>query len=591
MGGREKLRRWRISFHKSFSAAPTKPPPPPEFLCPISNSLMFDPAVVTSGQTFERVCIQVCLDLGFTPTLSDGSKPDFSTVIPNLTLKTAILNWCSKSGSERPNPPVYTDMESIIRPLLENHENDQVRVSERELLKGVSDTPRVLFSHAASEEKSRNLYSSTSSEESVIANGTPLLPFATRPSCFSYSSSPSTSSESIPDELTSSNNISASSSSSSEDETFVNRMKSLDVYEQEQAVILLRKTTRTNEEARVLLCTERLLLALKQLLNSRYAAVQTNATAALVNLSLEKGNKIKIVRAGIVPFLIDILKNGFGESREHAAGAIFSLSLDHENKTAIGVLGAMQPLLHELRSGTLRSRQDSALALYHLTLVQSNRVKIMKLGAVGILLGLLSDAEVAARVVLIVCNLAACDEGRAALMDANAVECLVGVLRNGTELDSESTRENCVAALNSLSHGSLRFKGLAKDARVAEVLREVVEKGSERTREKARRILEGLRGREVAEEVDWEAVMEGGVASYRVGRMSHGINSTDEDYVCVRNLGFFLDMGNSPYVFSMINRDPFGKREELERTHDSKRSQTDLIQFNFDLIIFFYSKI
>ncbi|KAK6123414.1 hypothetical protein DH2020_042837 [Rehmannia glutinosa] len=507
---------------------PLKKNPPQEFVCPISKSLMSDPAVVSSGQTFERVCVNICRDLGYAPTLADGSIPDFSTVIPNLALKTAILNWCSKTGSEHPNPPLYSDIESMLRSLMgsaENQTSPKIRVSERELLKGVAETPPFLYSHAATELNPRNLYSSSSSEESVIANATPLLPFATRPSCFSYSSSPSTSSEFIHDEATSSNV--SSSSSSGEDEVYITKMKSLDIYEQEQAVIQLRKTTRNNEESRTLLCSERLLFCLKQLLDSRYAVVQINATAALVNLSLEKGNKVKIVRAGIVPLLIDILKNGFEESREHAAGAIFSLALEDENKTAIGVLGALQPLLHELRSGTRRSRHDAALALYHLTLVQSNRAKIMKLGAAGVLLGLLKDAEVAARVVLVVCNLAACDEGRAALLDANAVECLVGVLRNG----SESTRENCVAALHSLSHGSLRFKGLARDAGAVEVLREVAEMGGERAREKARRILEELRGPEEAEEgaeVDWEAVMKGGVtrARYRVG-MSHGPNSTE----------------------------------------------------------------
>lgn len=80
-----------------------------------------------------------------------------------------------------------------------------------------------------------------------------------------------------------------------EDENLVEKMTSSDVYEQEQAVIGLRKTTRMNEEARAPLCSDQLLLALKPLLNSRYAAVQTNATAALVNLSLETRNKLKIV--------------------------------------------------------------------------------------------------------------------------------------------------------------------------------------------------------------------------------------------------------------------------------------------------------
>lgn len=313
-----------------------------------------------------------------------------------------------------------------------------------------------------------------------------------------------------------------------EDDSFVSKIQSLDVYDREKALIWVRKTTKTDEESRVTLCTEKLLSALKLALFSPFTALQTNAAATLVNLSIEKCNKIKIVRAGIVPLLIEVLRNGSDESREHAAGALFSLAIENENRTAIGVLGALQPLMHAIRSGSQRCRLDSASALYHLTLVQINRVKIVKLGAVGVLLGMLEDTELAARVVLVVCNLAACDPGRSALLEAGGVGSLLKVLRLGNEVASESTRENCVAVLYLLSFGSLRFKGLARDAGAAEVLEEVAKTGSDLAREQSRKILEGLRRREEAEEVDWEAVMKGGVghAGYRVGR-HHGPNSTE----------------------------------------------------------------
>lgn len=498
---------------------------------------MFDPVVVSSGQTFERTSVQVCKDLGFRPQLPNGSNPDFSTVIPNLALRTTILNWCEKSGAEKPQPPDYYAVESVVRASIPSNsststsrEDPSIRVSERELLKGLAENPPVLLSHATSELKPRNnhhFYSPSSSEESVIANNSPLLPFNTRPSCYSSSSSQSTSSEIISDEVPS------SASTSSEDDYYVAQFKKLDVYDREQAAISLRKSTRTDEEARVSLCTPRLLSALKPLLVSRYAGVQTNSVAALVNLSLAEVNKVKIVRAGITPLLIDALKGGFEESQEHAAGAIFSLALEDDNKTAIGVLGALQPLLHALRSGTERTRHDSALALYHLTLVQSNRAKLVKLGAANTLLGMLKTSYMAGRVVLVVCNLAVCEEGKTALLDANAVDVLVGILRNGNELD-ESTRENCVAALYSLSHGSLRFKGMAKEAKAVEVLQMVVERGSERAREKAKRMLVNMRRRvkdeddDDEEEVDWEGVLEGRVSQtrYRVGRATHNLNST-----------------------------------------------------------------
>ncbi|KAF8378332.1 hypothetical protein HHK36_029671 [Tetracentron sinense] len=538
MGGGKN--RWKISFYRSSSptSKPERKQPPKEFLCPISGFLMADPVIVSSGQTFERNCFQCCKNLGFFPILSDGSRPDFSTLIPNFAIKSTILNWCDAAGIERPQPLDLDSAEKLVRTLMasqeensqiENKIDDEKRtVSEKELLKGVAENPPVNFSHAATEVNHRPSHFYSSSEESVISTIpiTP-LPLATRPSCYSSSySSSSSSSEIVADETLNPN--------SPEEEEIVVKLKSSKVFEQEEAVISLRKITKNKEDIRVPLCTPRLLSALRSLLISRYSAIQVNAVAALVNLSLENLNKVKIVRSGIVPPLIDVLKRGTPEAQEHAAGAFFSLALDDVNKTAIGVLGALTPLLHMLRSESERTRHDSALALYHLSLNQSNRSKLVKLGSVPTLLSLAKTGDLASRALLILCNLAACAEGRVALLDANGVECFVGMLR-GNESDSESTRENCVIALYALSHGSLRFKGLAKEAGAVEVLREVEKRGSDRVREKAKRMLQIMRGRdekEEYEEIDWEAVLESGSLSrtrYRLGCGKKGstANSTE----------------------------------------------------------------
>ncbi|XP_043726354.1 U-box domain-containing protein 40-like isoform X2 [Telopea speciosissima] len=504
--------RWKISFHRSSPTAlkPEKKQPPKEFVCPISESLMADPVIVASGHTLERICVQVCKDLGFTLVLPDGSKPNFSTVIPNVAIKLTILNWCGANGVERPTPPELSSAEKLVRALIPPQEEKAPTKGKTEqdeendeLLKGVAEKPTMKFSYAATDLNRRPTHFYTSSEESVnTATPSTPLPFATRPSCYSYSSS---SLDNIVDETL--------NPMSPEEEEIVVKLKSLQVFEQEEAVISLRKITRTNEDMRVSLCTPRLLSGLKSLMTTRYSSIQINAVASLVNLSLEKINKVKIVRAGIVPPLIDVLKGGFSEAQEHAAGALFSLALDDENKMAIGVLGALPPLLHMLRSESERSRHDSALALYHLSLVQSNRSKIVKLGSVPTLLAMAKGGDLASRSLLILCNLAACVEGRTALLDSNAVECFVGILRKN-ELNSEPTRENCVVALYALSQGSLRFKGMAKEAGAAEVLRDVEVRGSERAKEKAKRILEMMRGSgrdeddEEEEEVDWEEMLD-----------------------------------------------------------------------------------
>ncbi|KAL1814696.1 hypothetical protein ACET3Z_017270 [Daucus carota] len=483
MGGNSK-RRWKFSLPKlpsSPSSSSSSPKtrikdPPKEFVCPISGSLMFDPVVISSGQTYERTSAQVCRDLSFSPTLSDGTCPDFNALIPNLALKTTIVNWCRTVGVVPPAAPDYYSLQNKVRALMGSYKATASPAS-------VPHAPNVMNRNGSSS------FCSSSSDESVIANVTVT------------SSSSMNSVEVLLDET-------VPSASSLEEEAILRKLRSLDVLDQKKGLIHLREMTRTSEEARVSLCTEAMMFAVRLALFSKFAGVQTNAAAAIVNLSLENVNKVKIVRSGIVPPLIDVLKGGFFEAQEHAAGALFSLAVEDDNRTAIGVLGALEPLLHALRSESERTRNDSALALYNLSLIQSNRVKMIKLGAVSILLSLLQNDDVADRVLLVLCNLARCAECKSVMLHCNAVESMVEMLRR---VETESTRENCVAGLYSLSQRNMRFKGLAAECGAGEVLSEVLSKKlSQLGRDRVRLMLSVLRGREAEQEVDWERVMEMG---------------------------------------------------------------------------------
>ncbi|GAB4845609.1 hypothetical protein Ancab_039011 [Ancistrocladus abbreviatus] len=530
MGGNGKFHKWKISIYRSSPSNSDEnlpdhhqqqpPPPPKEFICSICNSIISDPVVVASGQTFDSLCVQVCKELNFTPTLSDGTTPDFSAVIPNLAFKLTIAGWCNENGVVESRPLDYVSVKRIVKAFMgcgkevvEEEEEVGIMPSDRELIDAVAEKPDLNVSHAMTELAHRvNHFYSSSSEESVVISASPPtpLPLTTRPACLSPPSSSISDLESL----------NLNPNPNPEEEEFITKFKSRDVSDQEDGLIGLRKITKSDEHSRISLCTPRLLSAIKPLLTSRYNSIQTNAVAALVNLSLEKANKIKIVRSGVVLPLIDALKGGFNESKEHAAGALFSLSLEDGNKMAIGVIGALPALLHALRSESERTRQDSALALYHLSHIHGNRVKLVKLGAVPTLLAMVRSGSLAARVLLVLWNLANCADGRSAMLDRNAVEVLVGLLRRN-EFDCESTRENCVAALYALSHGSLRFKALAKQAGAVEVLKEVEATGSERAREKAQRILMAMKGREVGEAM-WDGILDSAGLSGTLCRVDGG---------------------------------------------------------------------
>ncbi|KAK7316401.1 hypothetical protein VNO77_35414 [Canavalia gladiata] len=512
--------KWKkLFFHRSPSHnTKTLQNPPEEFLCPISGSLMSDPVIVSSGHSFDRNSVEACKNLNFTPQLSDGTNPDFSTVIPNLALKSAILKWCQINST----PPHHTSIQNLVRTLISSnptqHNINQnkvvTEVTDKELIQGVEENPPLkhLIHHAETEVPRRPTHLYSSSEESIATTSasTPPLQLSTRPSC--CYSSPS-SSEMEP-------------AATPEEEEIMAKLKNPQVHVIEEAVVTLRKLTRTREETRVQLCTPRLLSALRSLIVSKYTNVQVNALASLVNLSLEKNNKVKIVRSGIVPPLIEVLKCGSSEAQEHACGALFSLALDDDNKTAIGVLGALSPLLYTLRSQSERTRHDSALALYHLSLVQSNRAKMVKLGSVPILLDMVKSGHMTGRVLLILGNLGAGSDGRAAMLDAGVVECLLGLL-GGTELGAGSTRESCVSVMYALSHGGLRFKAVAKAAGVVEVLQKVEKNASERAKHKVRKILEMMRAKEVEEEdVDWEELLDSGLGCRTRSRIGSGLDES-----------------------------------------------------------------
>ncbi|XP_010550629.1 PREDICTED: U-box domain-containing protein 41-like [Tarenaya hassleriana] len=499
MGGTRR-HRW-FSFHQRSPSSTTIDgggETPTEFLCPITGLLMSDPVVVSSGQTFERLSVQVCRNLGFLPDLLDGTRPDFSTVIPNLAMKSTILSWCDKTQKEHPRPPAYAYVEGVVRARMDS--GSGTRVSEPEILPPVAENSPSDYDALMEviRARSRNSMSSSTSLESVTVGQSPVHP--TRPLSHSMYSSSSSSDVFAGAESPfrnpssfSSSDYSSSPPMSPEEEEICNKLKSTDIFDHEQGLILLRKLTRSREDSRVSLCTDRILSFLRSLIISRYNLVQTNAAAALVNLSLEKPNKVKIVRSGFVPLLIDVLKSGTPEAQEHAAGALFSLALEDENKMVIGVLGAAEPLLHALRSAESdRTRQDAALALYHLSLIPSNQTKLVRLGAVPTLLSMVRSGESASRNLLVLCNLAACPDGKGAMLDGNAVGILVGKLRDTAEA---AARENCVAVLLTLSQGNLRFRRLAKEAGLEEVLKEVAEeRGSAKLKEKVEKILETLSG-------------------------------------------------------------------------------------------------
>ncbi|KMZ61175.1 U-box domain-containing protein [Zostera marina] len=426
-----KTKTGRISLSNSYSTSSSasssemdgKQQPPKDFVCPISGRMMADPVIIPNGETFERGCIQAYLDQreeemdrGRDPS---GSFSPATPLVPNLALRSTIFSWCDSHDVDRPRPILRDEAVRLVESWMKNEEKEE-KCSVSAL--------------------SRDGGSTSDSSEIV----------------------------------------------SPVEEEILAKLKSSIVENQSEGLVLLRETTRNSEEERTLLCTQTLLLSLRPFLFSRLPNLQSNAVAAVVNLSLHRPNKSSIIRSGVVPSLVSALKTLNSETRSHAVAAIFSLSTDESCRAAIGALGALPPLLNIFSKSNedVGIRRDAGLAIYHLSMTCSaNRSKLVRMGAGKIILAIVSKHHLGKLVgvsLKIVANLARCSEGRAALMDAMAVEVVVDLLRkisHHREIESATAerRERCVEILYGFGQWSLRFRGLAKATGADEVLRNVPE--------------------------------------------------------------------------------------------------------------------
>ncbi|GER55564.1 protein kinase superfamily protein [Striga asiatica] len=72
-----------VSFHEA----------PQEFKCPISGTLMMDPVVLASGQTYEETFIRKWLENGNRKCPKSDEQLSHTLLIPNHSIKKMIINW------------------------------------------------------------------------------------------------------------------------------------------------------------------------------------------------------------------------------------------------------------------------------------------------------------------------------------------------------------------------------------------------------------------------------------------------------------------------------------------------------------------
>ncbi|CAK9217446.1 unnamed protein product [Sphagnum troendelagicum] len=174
---------------------------------------------------------------------------------------------------------------------------------------------------------------------------------------------------------------------------------------------------------------------LVRLLESGSSFAQEKATVSLQALSAGSENACAVAAHGGIPALVEICQLGTPAAQAAAAGCLRNLAAVQELRTTIVEDGAIAIIINLVSSGTHLAQENAAATLQNLA-VSDDKVRwnIVKEGGIQPLLRFLDNATDPRRQEIgmgVLRNLAACTANCEALIAAEFLPRLVGVLQSG----------------------------------------------------------------------------------------------------------------------------------------------------------------
>ncbi|KAM7264206.1 hypothetical protein ACFE04_001889 [Oxalis oulophora] len=239
-----------------------------------------------------------------------------------------------------------------------------------------------------------------------------------------------------------------------------------------------------------------MLLSTNNNINNNNIDAREASLLALLNLAVRnERNKVKIVTAGAIPPLIELLKSQDSNLRELAAAAILTLSASTPNKPIIVESGAAPLLVEILSCGTLQGKADAVTALHNLSTCIDKSNPIIDARAVYPLINLLKEckkyskfAEKASSLLEI---LSKSEEGRTAITNSHkGILTLVETVEDGNLI---STEHAAGALLNLCQSCRDKYRELILNEGAIPGLLQLTVEGTSEAQEKARTLLDLLR--------------------------------------------------------------------------------------------------
>ncbi|KAJ9547931.1 hypothetical protein OSB04_020474 [Centaurea solstitialis] len=336
---------------------------PREFLCPISNKLMRDPVIVSSGKTYDRFVIEQWLksDIWTCPKTKEALTRTILT--PNHLIKKLITQWCKDHNVELPKQSDENPTELITEWCKDNNVELQKQSDENPLSKGyrallIEQISKLATTLSDQKEAARKLRSLTrtstsfrelfgESDEYIRRLVTPLSEF--KPEI------------EIDDEL------------------------------HGDLITILFDISKQESNKKLVAETPRVIRVLIDALRWRKVETRSNAAAALFTLSAIESNNALIGEAGALKPLIKLLKEGKPLEIEDVASAIHRLCWTHENRSRAIKDGAVKIVYYKIWN---RVHVDESLPILERLSIDRRAVQEMcNFGAVSVLIALMKASS------------------------------------------------------------------------------------------------------------------------------------------------------------------------------------------------------
>ncbi|KAJ3682739.1 hypothetical protein LUZ60_012966 [Juncus effusus] len=327
---------------------------PDDFRCPISLEMMKDPVIVSTGQTYERECIEKWIQSGHNTCPKTQLKLPNSSLTPNFVLRSLISQWCESNGLDPPKPPAHPPKSHSVctagehsRVLSLLHSLSSLSVEEQRnsaaelrLLAKRNAENRACIAEAGAIPLLVSLLSVSDlkTQEHAV---TCLLNL----SIFEENKGRIIASGSVPG--------------------IVHVLKRGNTDARENAAATLFSLS-VIDENKVTIGASGAIPPLVSLLNNGTQRGKKDAATALFNLCIYQGNKGKAVRAGIVPILMELLTETNSGMVDEALAILAILSSHNEGKAAIGAAKAVPILVQQVKDGSPRNKENAAAVLVHL---------------------------------------------------------------------------------------------------------------------------------------------------------------------------------------------------------------------------------